>query len=120
MRFDSFNISSLHREFKLKTKELKQSRPGQSFNQFVTFRYFLVFLTSIGNSAKQSPFILILKIIALLTLERSGQFKPNKKKFDTNIGGSIGGDKINEKDINLSNNIKKISSRVGFLTFKAK
>ena len=36
------------------------------------------------------------------------------------MGNRVNNDKIDDKDVNLLNNTKQISFRVGFLTFKAK
>lgn len=50
---------------------------------------------------------------------RSSCNKSNKNELDKNGGSSITGDKINDKIANLSNNIKKISSKASFFTSKA-
>lgn len=55
----------------------------------------------------------------VLALARPSYTKTNKNKANTDNYGIVGSDKINNKIANLSNSIKKMSSRVGFFTSKA-
>ena len=63
---------------------------------------------------------LILKSIILSILEKLSCIIFNEYKLDKNGDNSVSSSKINNKIVNLLSNTKKISSKVGFLTFKAK
>lgn len=63
---------------------------------------------------------LILKIIAFSALKRPERSKSNRKKPDTDIGSGVSSDKIDNKNVNLSSNIKKMNFKIGFFIFKAK
>lgn len=66
--------------------------------------------------------ILILKTMVSSALQRLERIKPNKKESDTDVDDRIAGDRIDNKDINLSSNsnTKMISSGAGFFTSEAK
>lgn len=58
--------------------------------------------------------------MTLSALGKPWRFKPNEKKPNTDIDNRIGGDKIDDKNVNLLSKTKKISSKVGFFTFESK
>lgn len=62
----------------------------------------------------------MLKTTIPQALGKARKFRFNKKKPDMDISRGVSGNKIDDKDIHLSSSIKKISCKVGFLTFKAK
>ena len=72
-----------------------------------------------GFSRIVAPLILILKTTAPSVSARLVCTSANKNELDTDNGGGIGGVRIDDKMANLLSFIKKISSKVGFLTFKA-
>lgn len=63
--------------------------------------------------------ILILKITITLALVQLGHIRVNRNVFDINDNSNINSNKINNKIVNLSNNIKKMSYKAGFFIFKA-
>lgn len=72
-----------------------------------------------GFSKITASLILILKITVPLTLARPFYTKANRNEFNINGGSSISSGSIDDRIINLSNCIKKISFKIGFLIFKA-
>lgn len=73
-----------------------------------------------GFSKITISFTLIFKTITLSTSNCLGQFKHNENKINTNVGHRIDSSRIDDKNANLFNSIKKISFRAGFLTVKAR
>lgn len=85
------------------------------FLDFVNF--YRWFIKNFSNIA--ALLTLILKMITLLASARPGCIGANKNEADTNGSDNVGGSRFNNTIANLSSNIKKISSKAGFLTFKA-
>lgn len=56
--------------------------------------------------------------MALQALVRPACIKTNKNELDIDGGNSIGGDRIDNKMVNLSSSIKKMSSKAGFFISK--
>lgn len=63
---------------------------------------------------------LILKITAFSISKGPRKFRLNKKKSDMDIIGEVSNSRIDDKNVNLSSNMKKINSKAGFLIAKAK
>lgn len=106
-------------------RKSKRSKPSQSFNQFVIFRYYSIFANFHKQFIKSFSkiavlYILILKTITPLTWGYLIQFMSNKNELDTNVNNRVSSSKIDNKNENLSSNIKKISFKIGFFTIEAR
>ena len=72
-----------------------------------------------GFSKIAAPRTLILKTITTLVPARPACTKADKNELGISGGGSISSSMIDDKMVNLSSSIRKISFRVSFLILKA-
>lgn len=61
-----------------------------------------------------------MKTTTLSTSGCSRQFMLDKNKLVTDVNNGVSSSKIDNININLSSNTKKINSKVGFFTIKAR
>lgn len=61
-----------------------------------------------------------MKTTTLSTSDCSRQFMLDKNKLVTDVNNGVSSSKIDNININLSSNTKKINSKVGFFTIKAR
>lgn len=66
-----------------------------------------------------APLISMLKTTTLLALDRPDWFETNENELNTDGNSDISSSRIDDRIVNLSSIIKKMSSKAGFITFKA-